>query len=129
ACDSRVLCMRTENHGVSAARNLGMEMASGEYLVFLDADDEIPQHSIERMVFSMRGNPCDFLIAGIETIKLNKNDVVASKRYAVKNAGFYDRATYSDLCSALLDAGCIQSACSKLYRADFLRGSRLVFDE
>jgi glycosyltransferase involved in cell wall biosynthesis len=33
--------MRTENRGVSAARNFGFQRCSGEYLVFLDADDRL----------------------------------------------------------------------------------------
>jgi len=37
--DARVKVFHSTNAGVSAARNLAMEQASGEYLVFLDADD------------------------------------------------------------------------------------------
>lgn len=37
--DSRFKLITTENKGVSAARNLGVEVSSGDYIIFLDADD------------------------------------------------------------------------------------------
>lgn len=37
--DHRIKIFHTENKGVSAARNFGIEKASGEYIAFLDADD------------------------------------------------------------------------------------------
>lgn len=42
SADRRIRYFYQPNSGVSVARNLGIEKACGEYLFFLDADDEIP---------------------------------------------------------------------------------------
>ncbi len=39
AADSRVKVFHTSNKGISAARNLGIEKAKGDYLMFVDGDD------------------------------------------------------------------------------------------
>lgn len=45
--DPRVKVVHQENRGVSAARNAGLDMASGDYIAFVDADDEIAPETCE----------------------------------------------------------------------------------
>ena len=47
-----------ENHGLSYARNVGIEKAKGEYLVFIDSDDCISKDYIETIIDKI--NTCDF---------------------------------------------------------------------
>ena len=51
--DCRIMIIDKENSGVSAARNSGLLCASGEYVVFLDADDRLDDHCVERLMECM----------------------------------------------------------------------------
>ena len=45
--DSRFKTYHKSNGGVSSARNMGLEKASGKYVMFVDSDDEISDSTVE----------------------------------------------------------------------------------
>lgn len=51
--DSRIKIYEGKHQGVSAARNIALEKATGEYLLFLDSDDIIHPGLLESLVYSM----------------------------------------------------------------------------
>jgi glycosyltransferase involved in cell wall biosynthesis len=55
--DPRVRQVYQENRGPAAARNLGMEMAEGEYVAFLDSDDHWVAAKLEKQVALMDAHP------------------------------------------------------------------------
>lgn len=50
AKDNRIRVIHQENKGVSGARNVGLEMARGEYVCFIDADDYVSSDYIASMI-------------------------------------------------------------------------------
>lgn len=48
--DSRFRWVTQANAGVSAARNRGLDLATGEFVMFLDGDDEYPLHALDRLL-------------------------------------------------------------------------------
>jgi glycosyltransferase involved in cell wall biosynthesis len=61
--DSRIVFLKKENGGVSAARNTGLLHARGDYIGFVDADDFIDKTMYEKMADAMQDS-CDMVICG-----------------------------------------------------------------
>lgn len=59
--DCRIKVFHQENGGVSRARNFGIDASDGEFIVFLDSDDELPPNSLERMIYFSEKNDADIV--------------------------------------------------------------------
>lgn len=57
--DKRIIVVDQENKGVSAARNRGLEMAKGEYIGFVDADDWIEPDMFASLIARIREEDAD----------------------------------------------------------------------
>ncbi len=77
--DKRIIAKYINNGGPSRARNIGLEVASGEYIRFVDADDRIPKDSVRAMVNAYsKHNNVDLVIGNYKCIP--------SKEYFVGNS-------------------------------------------
>lgn len=66
--DSRIVAVHTPNHGVSSARNRGIEMASGKYIGFVDSDDHVDDAMFEKMVDVAEKSDADCVQCEYETV-------------------------------------------------------------
>ena len=55
--DERVKYFHKDNQGVSAARNFGLSLAKGEWVLFLDADDVLKEHALSVFKAAVIENP------------------------------------------------------------------------
>ena len=65
ARDARVRVVRSENRGLGAARNLGIEHATGDLLAFLDGDDTLPVNAYSTLAGALRSSGSDFATGSI----------------------------------------------------------------
>lgn len=69
--DSRVKVIHKENEGVSKARNAGLEIATGDYVQFVDSDDYLETTMTEKLVKAMEANQVDMVLCGFYEKNLN----------------------------------------------------------
>lgn len=59
ARDSRITIVRQNNQGVSRARNVGTELARGQYLYYMDSDDLLERSALRKMLDVAKQNDLD----------------------------------------------------------------------
>lgn len=117
---NNILFVNTKNQGVSCARNVGMDNADGEYLVFLDADDILAENALENMYHCIKENELDIVAAKHTTIDFAK----------VGTVNFHDTGTLciyrgkDALLRSIEDKPDTYSVWAKMYRRGVLENVR-----
>lgn len=85
--DLRVRVFHKDNGGVSSARNLGLEVAIGEFIYFSDSDDKLPPNSLKILSSGINEN-CKSAVAGYTL--LNEDNSIL---YSIQdmNCGYMQR--------------------------------------
>lgn len=73
--DSRVKVVHKQNGGQSSARNAGLDVASGEYVSFVDSDDWLESDAYSMIVGQCLENQLDIIGGGIDTFVLGKKKI------------------------------------------------------
>lgn len=112
--DKRIRVIHTPNAGVSSARNQGIELATGNYIAFLDADDELTDDCLEKLTKTAVSDNADIVAgrycSGRNSAEQKEHKFIWREQEAIKNS--------------LMDNPFTYSACAKLYRTDFIDETR-----
>jgi glycosyltransferase involved in cell wall biosynthesis len=75
--------VKTKNQGQSSARNLGLEMATGDYVLFLDSDDWFDKNTVSLCVKTITDNNLDMVLFSADAFfdGQEKNKVSLNKSY------------------------------------------------
>lgn len=74
--DQRIIYKRQDHKGVSSARNLGIKIASGDYIAFLDSDDLFLPEKLELQLRYMMENEYDVSHTSYELIDRRTNEII-----------------------------------------------------
>lgn len=128
--DARVKILTQVNSGQGAARNGGLTVANGEYVYFMDADDELANASVlETLVAMAQRDSLDVLFfdaetivdEGVQTPAVHASDYIRQYDYSSVKSG---RRLFSEF---LKNREYTVSPCLAIYRRAFFKENNISF--
>lgn len=80
--------VRQRNKRCAGARNKGLELAKGDYIQFVDADDMVPEYFIERLLKEIKEHPfevCDYSWKSLTKFGVQHNRVLRNREDRLTN--------------------------------------------
>ncbi|WP_426475680.1 glycosyltransferase [Chryseobacterium balustinum] len=114
-----------ENSGLSVVRNNGIKAATGEYLFFLDSDDEITADCIELLVERALKTDAQIIIAQNRWINTFDNTTKDFGFPTIAEKKYYDNNL--EIFSVYSKGGFPSSSWNKLYKRDFIADNKIYF--
>lgn len=123
----KVKIVNTSNKGVSFARNLGINQSSGQYLLFVDADDELSINALKYLSIMLNKKDRDLILFGFSLTGDNnrKNDTSILKSIANQNTDCKMNILKSILSTKNNILGYVWRA---VYSLDFIKKNNIFFE-
>ena len=118
--DARICVIHQENAGVSAARNAGIERATGEFITFVDSDDAVEADMYETLLPYFDDEIVDIVHCGYKRIHLD------GSVKDVSGTGKLVRQHNCEAAECLLSGKLfVGSLCNKIYRTHLFRNFQM----
>lgn len=131
--DPRIIVHDQENRGLSGARNQGMSLARGEYLLFLDSDDMLGEGALEALYCQAREERLDMLLFDAEPFASGASmgeTLLAYESYYRRGGSYSAPSSGLALMAQLSRNGeYLPSACLYLLKRSLVQDGALLFHE
>ncbi len=124
---SNIRVFHTENHGVSHARNIGLDNATGDYIAFLDSDDSFNTGALFSLQTALEKNNADYCIGKIEFFTDDGEYITTSY---IPSHFFESPLSKYDVLTMMAEADCrvVIGVTDKLFKTDIWRTLRFHED-
>lgn len=111
----------SKNHGLSAARNTGLDVADGDLIMLVDSDDTICENCISELVEMIMTSEADIAAASVYSTD-EQGKIIGQK--IQPEAGVVDGRSFLSLCN---NGDCISTVWNKIYRKSIFNLTRFDY--
>ncbi|WP_085537158.1 glycosyltransferase family 2 protein [Massilibacteroides vaginae] len=109
------------NNGVAATRNIGLQQATGDYIFFLDSDDELPSDAIECLIKANNSINADIIMGDFSMTGAHKRDF---KTIQLQDGCYRNE----EILDTFLLMKWSDMTCNKMVRLDTIRKNNIFFE-
>lgn len=126
---NHILIISQNGTGLSNARNCGLTIATGDYIMYIDSDDFIQTDSFDKTIhafYNLKNKSFDILIS--DFLLINSKNEIYAQRNQIKNTDEIIE-DYGFLKNFLISKGNYWNVWRYIYRRDFIIRNNLMFKE
>ena len=128
--DNRIIVINKENTGVSNSRNIGLSIATGKYITFVDIDDWLEKNSIKMMYEMIIKNDVDCIRTNYQIINSdNQINCMGESFYSNENIYPHDKYFVKNLMIDLLKGKFKCYTCLLLIKNEIIIDNKIMFCE
>lgn len=124
--DKRIKVIHKENGGVSSARNLGLDIAQGEYIAFIDSDDRVNEAYIEKLYEKIETENAEVCFCRIMQFSSEQIKKINEPLPEILDIDLSDKKTMSFFYNYLSCCGINGSPCRSLYKNIVVKKHRFL---
>lgn len=125
ALDNRIITVSQENAGPSAARNNGIAHAVGDYIMFLDSDDEYLPGAFENVAKKILATGVDVAMSSARIVNVDTNEVIYRADYVLSD----DINTIDELCAQISEKRVAPSPWRYAVKREIIQKNEIFFPE
>lgn len=122
-----IYCIHQENLGVSVARNHGIEVAQGQYILFFDADDSVDESALEHATEIVMKLKPDMLIFGLSFDYYFCGKLYRREKLSYPYEGLLNQKQWGKIFYELYSCNAISPVWNKFIRRDLLMKNQVRF--
>lgn len=128
--DQRIKVIHKQNEGQGIARNLGIEIAEGKYVAFVDSDDYIEEETYQYMLNQMKDCKADLGCFGYTHDNSEGNSIYQSK---IKDRIYFEEEVKTEFVLHFFGDDPMEddmrgvSACMSIYRLSLIKENKICF--
>ncbi|MBP5656237.1 glycosyltransferase family 2 protein [Candidatus Saccharibacteria bacterium] len=116
--DPRIQVIEKKNGGVSTARNAGLDVAKGQFVMFVDSDDRIAETMVEKMLNRIVSHPKSLIVCGKQ---------IGKRKISVHKDTTVTKKLPKHIVTSILKSGHLYSPCNKIFNLQLIKDNNIRF--